>query len=269
MFSGTVYLSSNDQFVGVIAGYMPEMYVVDMELHLSLFSSSMKYVSFLAPAAGAVEIHRSNISYVYENKSAETYGLFKAADSILLQSVSLYGVVDNAGNGVFGYITNSSSSTDVNDTTIRIIASGATSGMVMYVSGKYLVNSSVLRGYIHSTTAGYLFYVAGAGASAQITVQNTLMGVNFTSSGSGLALYGVTVYMADIQSSNVVLYGNRANTRSPLLVVTKKYHTTQMTSSSSYYCKEYYGSKYSVSSGFGYDSFYSKSDCTDEQKRVL
>lgn len=74
LFSGTVYLNPNDEFIGVIAEYMPEMYVVDMELHLSLFSDNMKHISFFAPAAGKVEIHRSNISYVYENVSSETYG---------------------------------------------------------------------------------------------------------------------------------------------------------------------------------------------------
>ena len=84
MFSGAVYLNPGDQFIGVVAEYMPEMYVVDAELHLSLFSESMEYVSFLAPAAGTVKIYRSNISYVYQNTSAETYGLFEAVDSLLL-----------------------------------------------------------------------------------------------------------------------------------------------------------------------------------------
>ena len=234
---------------------MPEMYITDMELHLSLFSESMKYINFLAPAAGTVEIHRSNISYLYQNKSEETYGMFKAVNSLLLQSVTLYGVVDNAGNGVFGYVTNSSSVTEINDTTVRIIANGTLSGMVMYVSGNYFVNSSVLKGYIHCNSTGYLFYVAGAGASANITVQNTLMGVNFTSSWYDLALYGITVYMADIYSINVVVYGKRVNYMSPILVVTKKYDTTTVVSESSYYCKEYYGHTSSVYNGFSYQNF--------------
>lgn len=189
----------------------------------------MAYINFLAPAAGTVEIYRSNISYIYENKSAETYGLFKAVNSLLFQSVSLYGILNNASNGKFGYIVNSSLSTSINDTVIRVIANGSISGMIMYVSGNYVVSNSVLRGYVHGTEVGYLFYVAGADASASITVQNTIMGVNFSASGTNLTFYGITVYMANINSKNVTLYGKKKNSDSPLLVVTKKYDTTTMT----------------------------------------
>ena len=236
MFSGAVYLNPGDQFIGVVAEYMPEMYVVDAELHLSLFSESMECVSFLAPAAGTVKIYRSNISYVYQNTSAETYGLFETVDSLLLQSVTLYGIVDNAKNTMFGYLVNSSSGTDLNDTTVRAIAGGEKSGMVLYASGSYLVNNSILRGYVKSTAVGYLFYVAGAGVSTNVVVQNTLMGVNFSSSGVNLAFYGVTVYMANIQSTNVTIYGKRNSYSAIYIVVSKKHDTTQMSRSSSYYC---------------------------------
>ena len=150
--------------------------------------------------------------------------------------MTLYGIVDNAKNTMFGYLVNSSSGTDLNDTTVRAIAGGEKSGMVLYASGSYLVNNSVLRGYVKSTAAGYLFYVAGAGVSTNVVVQNTLMGVNFSSSGVNLAFYGVTVYMANIQSTNVTIYGKRNSYSAIYIVVSKKHDTTQMSRSSSYYC---------------------------------
>ena len=115
----------------------------------------------------------------------------------------------------------SSSHTNINDSRVRILVNSSEAAMVMQVSGEYVVNNSQLRGYVHSKSAGYLFYVAGAEASAIITVQNTFIGANFSANTLTVAFYGITVYVADIHSKNVTVGGKRTNYYSPLLIVTK------------------------------------------------